>query len=189
MAEEVNNIIEEENTSQVNSGDDILTDEQLKENEEAYEEALERLNSYGLSWTFRSIRYVIDREGIGFSQLRGCVYFKDNQAYFDFMRSVIALIKAGLVGSKQIQESDAKALEDRAYEIIEDWRENIGSLQSLHLMLINIMETRHFFMGMADMKIVQHLSYKNLQKDLARTIIGQDIREKMSQAKALAGKA
>lgn len=187
MSEEITNITENSEASEVITEDKIETEEQLKENEDAYNKALEHLNSYGLNWTFRSIRYVIDKEHIGFAQLRSCVYFEGNRGYFDYLRSVMSLIKAGLVGSKQVPDTDAKALEDRTYDIIEDWRNEVGSLPCLHLLLIHVMETRHFFMDMADMKIVKHLSYKNLQGDLAKTLIEQDIKDKINQAQALAG--
>lgn len=186
MAEEIVNIAKNEETEEVKVDETKLTEEQQKENEDAYDEALERLNSYGLNWTFRSIRYVIDKENIGFAQLRSCVYMLNGRGVFDFIKSVTVLLKAGLVGSKQFKETDTDALEDRAYEIIEDWRNNIGSISSLHIMIINQMETKHFFMGSTDMKILQHLSYKNLQKDLVTQIVGEDLNEKMSQAEAIA---
>lgn len=185
MAEEVNNIIEEENTSQVNSEDDVLTEEQVKEEEAILEEAVAKLNSYGLEWNFRSIEYVINKENIGFAQLRSCVYNKSGMAVFDYVKSTSLLIKAGLVGSKQFKESDVKALDDKAFEIMEDWRSEFGYLGTLHLLIINQMETKHFFMGTKDQAVVSRLGSKNLQRDLARNLLREDLEQKVQQARAL----
>ena len=183
---ENNNISEEEKAVEAVLDTESETAEQAKENEDAYDEALAKLNSYGLTWTFRSIRYVIDKENISFSQLRSCVYMQGDRGVFDFLKSTVTLIKAGLVGSKQLDDTLDKELTLKAYDIIEDWRMNIGSVSILHLLIINQMETKHFFMGSTDMKILRHLSSKNLQKDLAANIVSQDLQEKMAQAQALA---
>lgn len=154
-------------------------------NEAAYTEAIEKLNSYRLNWTFRSIDYILNTEGLAFTQLRSCAFLRDGTPYLDYIRATILIIKAGLVGSKQIEETNSKGLEDKAYEILEDWRENFGSPQILHLLLIHTMETKHFFMGMKDSQIIQHLSYRNLQRDLGISLLKQDLLERTSQAKAL----
>lgn len=186
MSEEIINNVETEEAPEVSVQEEVLTEEQKKENEDAYNEALDRLNSYGLNWTFRSIRYVIDKENIGFAQLRSCVFMIGDRAVFDFLKAAIILIKAGLIGSKQFKENEEAGLIQRAYEIVEDWRETVGSVSSLQVMMIHVMEEKHFFMGMGEMKIFQHLSSKNLQRDLVTRVIGEDLNEKMSQAEAIA---
>ena len=164
---------------------EIETEAQVKEEEAVLGEAMVRLNSYGLSWTFRSIEYVINKENIGFGQLRSCVYMKSGQAVFDYVKSVLLLVKAGLVGSKQINESDVKALDDKAWEIIEDWRNEFGYLGTLHILIINQMETKHFFMGTQDQAVLNRLGSKNLQKDLARNMMREDLEQRLQQARAL----
>lgn len=186
MSEEITNITENSEAERANGVEENYTPEQKKENEEAYNVALEHLNSYGLNWTFRSIRYIIDKENIGFAQLRSCVHMVGDRAVFDFLKSAIFIIKAGLIGSKQLKETDTQALEDKAYEIVEDWRENVGSISSLHIMLINVMERKNFFMGTADLKILQHLSLKNFEKSLVSQMIQEDVNEKIGQAEAIA---
>lgn len=165
--EEVNSINEEEN------------------NEKEYLKALEILNGYGLDWTFRSIEYTINKENISFGQLRSCVYVQDGNSVFNYIKSTLLLIKAGLVGSKQFKESDREALDNKAYEILEDWRSHFGYVGTLHLLIINQMETKHFFMATPDLAVINHLSYKNLQKDLGSNLIAEDLENKVRQAQAL----
>lgn len=167
-------------------------DLELKEKEkekdkekELYTEAVNKLNSYGLEWTFRSINYILNKENVSFGQLRSCVYIREGNGVFDYIKSTILLIKAGLVGSKQFKETDSQALDERAYEIIEEWREEFGYIGTLHLLIISVMETKHFFMGTQDLAVINHLSSKNLQKDLAQNLIKEDLEEKVRQAQAL----
>lgn len=172
-------------TSEENVAQTELSAEQLAENERAYNSALNKLLSYNLNWTFRSINYILNSERTSFGQLRSCVYMQDGQGVFDYIKSTILLVKAGLVGSKQIAESDSERLEDRAYEIIEDWRNNIGFIGTLHLLIINLMEERHFFIRETDRQIVSHLSSKNLQTELTKNLVMEDLEERIRQAQAL----
>lgn len=171
-----------ETTDKVN---DTNNDEINKLNESTFNIALEKLSSYGLNWTFRSINYILNTCKVSFGQLRSCVYIKDGQGYFDYIKSTMHLIKAGLIGSKQFKETDADKLEDRAYDIIEDWRDNFGFIGTLHLLIIHEMETKHFFMGTADQAVMNHLSLKNLQTDLVQNLQMEDLEEKIKQAQAL----
>ena len=153
--------------------------------EDTFNLAVKKLNSYGLEWTFRSINYVLNKENVSFGQLRSCVYMQDGQGVFNYIKSTMSLIKAGLVGSKQIPESNEKALENRAYEIIEDWRNTFGFIGTLHLLIIHTMEEKHFFMGTVDQAVLNHLSYKNSQIDLVKNLAMEDLEEKIRQAQAL----
>jgi hypothetical protein len=179
--EKVENLNEE--TKEVEETQDV--EEIKKLNESTFNIAMEKLNSYGLNWTFRSINYVLNTCNVSFGQLRSCIYIKDGQGYFDYIKSTMYLIQAGLVGSGQFKENEAKKIEDRAYEIIEDWRETFGFIGTLHLLLIHEMETKHFFMGTADQAVMNHLSSKNLQNDLVRNLHLEDLEEKVKQAQAL----
>ena len=153
--------------------------------EDTYNKAMIRLRSYNLEWTFRSINYVLNKENVSFGQLRSCVYIQNGQGVFDYIKSTMILIKAGLVGSKQIPESNPQGLEDRAYDIIEDWRDTFGFIGTLHLLIIKTMEEKHFFMGTADQAVLNHLSSKNLQTDLIKNLVMEDLEEKVRQAQAL----
>lgn len=155
-----------------------------KTSEELFNLGLKKLESYNLEWTFRSIRYILNKENTSFGQLRSCVYIQDGQGVFDYIRSVLLLIKAGLVGSKQFSEADSK-LEDKAYDIMEDWRENFGSISSLHLLIIYIMEQKHFFIGNQDQTVMTVLSSRNLETDLISNIKMEDLEEKIKQLQAL----
>ena len=156
-------------------------------NEEAYNIAVEELHSYQLEWTFRSVNYVLNKENVSFGQLRSCVYVIDERAAFDYIRSTLTLIKAGLVGSKQIHENEYKKLEDRAFEILEQWRERIGFIGTLHLLIIKEMETKHFFMGTPDLEVIGHLNSLGLQKDLVTNILKEDMEERVRQSQAMKG--
>ena len=169
----------------INNVENTETQKQNNEDEKVLKEALAKLNSYGLEWTFRSIEYVINKENLSFGQLRSCVYMRDGSTVFDHVKSTILLVKAGLVGSKQIEETKAKELEDRAFEIIEDWRSTFGYIGTLHILIINQMESKHFFMGARDQAVITQLGSKNLQKDLARNLMREDLEEKIKQARAL----
>ena len=51
-----------------------ISEEELKEREQLFNGAIERVNNLGLNWTFRSIEFIVNREGITFNQLRSCVF-------------------------------------------------------------------------------------------------------------------
>ena len=174
MAEEINNLNE-----------NVMTQEQIDEEEKALQEAMEKFNSYRLNWTFRSIEYAINKENVSFGQLRSCVYMRGGSPVFDYVKSTILLVKAGLVGSKQIEETKTKELEDKAFEIIEDWRSTFGYIGTLHILIINAMEKHNFFMQARDRAVISSLGSKNLQKDLARNLMREDLEEKIKQARAL----
>lgn len=183
MSTEINEIM---NNEQVDTNTNVENEADKKAIEEdTFNLAVKKLNSYGLEWTFRSINYVLNKENVSFGQLRSCVYMQDGQGVFDYIKSTMSLIKAGLVGSKQISESNEKALEDRAYEIIEDWRNTLGFIGTLHLLIIHTMEEKHFFMGTVDQAVLNHLSSKNSQTDLVKNLAMEDLEEKIRQAQAL----
>ena len=166
--------------------EDKMTDEEIQAREELFNLALDKITSYGLDWTFRSINYIVNREGLTFNQLRSCVFKNSKgEVAYDYMKATLLIIQAGLVGSKQIAESDKKALEDKAYDIIEDWRSNFGYVGTLQILLVNIMERKHFFMGTQDLRVLELLSYKNLQPDLVKTQLALDMETKLSQSRAV----
>lgn len=174
----------ENNEVNTNVNDEAILDEEQKLNESEYFKALEVLNSYRLNWNFRSIKYILNTLNISMGQLRSCVYVKNGYPVFDYLESTVNLIKAGLIGSKQFSESDVEKLEDRAYEIIEEWADHGWFIGTLHLMIINQMETKHFFMDTQDLRVINHLNSKNLQSDLAINLIKSDIEERLKQNQA-----
>lgn len=170
------------NNNSVNNEAMLAEEEKLNESE--YLKALDLLNSYQLNWNFRSIRYIINTLNISLGQLRSCVYVKNGYPVFDYLESTINLIKAGLIGNKQYTELSDKDIENRAYEIIEEWAEHGWFIGTLHLMIINQMETKHFFMDTQDLRVINHINSKNLQTDLVTNLIKSDIEERLKQSQA-----
>lgn len=163
-----------------------LGEEQIKEREELFEKAQERIKSYNLKWNFKSVNYVVKQCGITFNQLRSCIFRKaDNTTEYDLFRALELIVKAGLIGSEQFKQTQTQELEDKTYSIIEDWRENCGFIGVLHILLINHMEKEHFFMGTQDVKVLELMSYKNLQRDIANTQMMIDVENKLHQTKAV----
>lgn len=168
------------------TNDNNMTDEEIQAREELVNLAFEKITSYGLDWTFRSINYIVNREGLTFNQLRSCVFKNSKgEVAYDYMKATLLIIQAGLVGSKQIPESNREELENKAYDIIEDWRNSFGYVGTLQILLINIMERKHFFMGTQDLRVLELLSYKNLQPDLVKTQLALDMETKLSQSRAV----
>lgn len=193
---ENNNISEVENpiNNEVTENTDIdvesLTDEEKQAainviNANIYKLAKAKLDEYGLKWTFRSINYILNTCNVSFGQLRSCVFVRDEQAYFDYFKATMLLIKAGLVGSKQYNENQKEELENKAYDIIEDFRETVGFVGTLHILIIQEMEEKHFFMGMADEAILTHLNSSHSVSDLVKNLLAEDLEEKMKQFQAL----
>lgn len=176
-----NNIIDRQVDNMLNNN---LTEEEKEANREIYKQAMDKLNSYQLQWTFRSVKYVLDTENISFGQLRSCVYTVNGQQQFDYFKSIEILIKSGLIGSKQIDQKDKDKLNDKVNEIIDNWLE-LFSPPTLHLLIIHVMETKHFFTGMQDIKIVNYLNSINSQKDLGENLLKKELVERMAQAAAL----
>jgi len=175
------------NVNNTNVNDtNIEQEEEIKKlNESTFNLAMDKLASYNLKWTFRSINYILNTCNVSFGQLRSCVYIKDGQGYFDYIKSTLYLIKAGLIGSGQYKETEADKLDNKAYDIIEDWREAFGFIGTLHLLIVHEMEVKHFFMGTADQAVMNHLSLQNLQTDLISSLKMEDLEEKLRQAQAL----
>ena len=163
-----------------------ISEEELKEREQLFNSAIERVNSLGLNWTFRSIEFIVNREGITFNQLRSCVFrSKDNEVKYDVEQAAKYLIAAGLVNPKTCTAEDYKECIEKAYDIMEDWREEFGFIGILQIILINVMEKKHFFMGTQDIKILEHLASKNLQKDIVMNSIAVDMQTKIAQSQAM----
>ena len=98
-----------------------ISEEELKEREQLFNGAIERVNNLGLNWTFRSIEFIVNREGITFNQLRSCVFRnKDNEVKYDVEQATKYLIAAGLVNPKTCTPDDYKSCIEKAYDIMED---------------------------------------------------------------------
>ena len=188
MKQEIQEI---ENQEQLNTEvnteekEEDLMDEQ--ENEKEYEYVVNKINELGLEWTHRSVEYIVYKRGITFNQLRSCLfkYGNDNEVGYNLFKACSYIIQAGLVGSKQVKETDLQLLDLKAEEIIDNFREEVGFIGILHIILINLMEKKHFFMDTRGVKILQHMSSKNLQEDLVNNLMINDLQMKMQQSEAV----
>lgn len=178
--------MENKEIQQVDAVEPEISEDELKEREQLFNTAIERINGLGLNWTFRSIEFIVNREGITFNQLRSCVFRnKDNEVKYDVEQAAKYLIAAGLVNPRTCTPDDYKACIEKAYDIMENWREEFGFIGILQILLINVMEKKHFFMGTQDVKILEHLASKNLQKDIVMNSIAVDMQTKIAQSQAM----
>lgn len=175
----------ENDNSEINVED--LENDQLNEIE--YNNVLNKINDLNLNWTHRSIEFVINKRNITFNQLRSCQFKfgKNNEEVgYNVYKACNYIIQAGLVGSKQIKENDLSLLEETAADIIDKWREDVGYIGILHIILINIMEKKHFFMDTLGVRVLKYMSSKNLQEDLINMEMVQDLQMKIQQSQAIA---
>ena len=87
---------------------------------------------------------------------------KDEEVKYDIEKATRYLLVAGMINYKTVTKEDyEKHLED-AYDIMENWREENGFIGILHIIIINLMEKKHFFMGTQDIRILEHLASNNL---------------------------
>lgn len=99
----------------------------------------------GLSFTFRSAKYLLDFYGISFGQLKTASFYAANGPYIDKKEACIYLIKAGLIGSKQITPTTYNRMDKTVNSIIRKWPKCDVGLEILHKVLIEQCEERHHF--------------------------------------------
>ena len=160
--------------------------EYIKEREDLYNEAMEVLRKLGLKWTFRSIEYLVNREDITLNQLRSCVFRNiKGEIKYDIEKAVKYIITAGLIDPKTITPESFEEKMESAIDMMDEWREGYGFVGTMQILLINIMEKKHFFMDTPGVKILEYLASKNLQKDLVMNAIAVDTQTKISQSQAM----
>lgn len=181
----INTEVSNTNTEASNNDTEVSAEE-IAEREQLYSEATDRINSLGLKWTFRSIEYIVNRENITFNQLRSCVFKnKGNEVKYDLEQAVKYIIASGLINPRTCTNEDYNECLAKAYDIMESWREEFGFIGILQILLINAMEKKHFFMGTQDVKILEHLASKNLQRDIVMNSIAVDMQTKIAQSQSL----
>lgn len=114
-------------------------------------------NNIGLDFNWESVRYLLDVEGIAFSQIKSATFFKKDKPVIDILTATLYGVMAGLVGSMPLYEQKHEFLYKRATEILTDWQESYGSIELLWLFIIKQLEERHFFIDSLDTKILQEL--------------------------------
>lgn len=178
-----------ENTElQVNNEELDKNNDTEKASEEIFNHGLEILNSYGLVWNYESIDYILNIANISFGQLRSCLYIVNGQGVFNVIKSTLTLIQAGLLGSGQYQLKDYNVIKESAYKILDDWRVKFGSVTTLHLLIIYVMEQKHFFTGRDDLEVMNHLKSANSLVDLVNQVMASDLEEKIKQLQAMSEK-
>ena len=95
------------------------------------------------------------------------------------------MIAAGLVNPRTCTPEDYNSCMEKAYDIIDDWTDTFGFIGILQILVINTMEKKHFFMDGQDVKILEDLASKNLQKDLVMSTIAVDMQTKIAQSQAM----
>lgn len=148
-------------------------------------QAQEYINSLNLKWTFRSIEYIVNREGYTLNQIRGAVFDVNGTLQHDIERSAKLLLSAGLVNPATVSPDDYRAVKERADEICEEWRDRFGYIGVLQIMLVDIMEQKHFFIGTSDAKLLKHLHEEGTQTDLIKTLMAVTLDSKAHQTDAL----
>lgn len=108
----------------------------------------------GLNFTYRGVKFIVDRYGISFGQLRAAQFFNGERAYYCPEEAAQYLIEAALVSSKKFTASEVEAIDEETDKIITDWMLHCGSLSLLFIILIQQLEERHFFMSAAEMEMI-----------------------------------
>jgi hypothetical protein len=150
---------------------------------EDYEKAEKLLNSFELKWSFRSIELIVNEFKVGLNQLRGCLFEVSGKVKYDIELATKLLIMAGLINKDK--NADMQKLEDRAYEIMDEWRENVGAISILHLFIINVMEKKHFFMGETEGGIMSQIMKKGVQPEIYSKLMGVEAETRINQMKAM----
>ena len=111
-----------------------------------------------LSFTFRSVDYLLNVEEISMQQLRSCSFImSDDKIIYDVDRAAILCIKAGLVGSKQCDANNIACINEKTAEIVDSWLNNVGSLSVLYLLSMEQMEKVSFFMSSVEMNLMNEM--------------------------------
>lgn len=148
-------------------------------------QAQEYIKSLNLKWTFRSIEYVVNTEGYTLNQIRGAVFDVNGTLQHDIERSAKILLSAGLVNPATVSPDDYRAVKERAAEICEEWREKFGYVGVLQILLVDLMEKKHFFIGTSDADLLSYLHSEGTQTDLIKTLMAVTLESKAHQTEAL----
>jgi len=169
------------NTTTATETSEVISEEQRQRNNALIAKAKDYIKQLGLRWTIRSIEYLVNRENISLNQLRACVFDRGGNVVYDIERATKYIIMSGLI-SKQCDSDAYLSIEDRAYEVLEHWQEEFGYIGVLHMMLIEQMETKHFFMGTQDAQILAEIAVRKSLKSLEETQKAVDLQTKTSQS-------
>lgn len=157
-------LVSEETLKEVNLK---YSDEDLKAREEIIAQSKEKLLSYNLKWTYRSISYLVSKEKITLNNLRNFIFTTSTGAVeVNLERAVHLLITIGLIGAGKFEEKDWETISDEAYGIMDDWSESYH-IAVLHCLIIDLMTKKHFFMAGQDTLAMDAMSLLSIEKSLA----------------------
>ena len=99
----------------------------------------------GLTFNFRSVKYLLDNYDISFGQLKNAAFYATNGPYINIEEACIYLIKAGLIGSQQITPMNYDEMNYKVAHILHHWPRRDKGFIVLHKVLIEQCEQRHHF--------------------------------------------
>lgn len=173
--------MENTNTTSTPETTEVISEEQRQRNNALIAKAKEYIKQLNLKWTIRSIEYLVNRENISLNQLRACVFDRGGTVVYDIERATKYIIMSGLI-SRQCDDTTYTLIEDKAYEVLEHWQEEFGYIGVLHMMLIEQMESKHFFMGTQDAQLLAEIAVRKSLKSLEETQKAIDLQTKTSQS-------
>lgn len=104
----------------------------------------------GLTFNFRSVKYLLDNYDISFGQLKSAAFYSTKGPYIDVEEACIYLIKAGLIGSQQITQMNYDEMNHKVAHILHNWPRQDKGFNILHKVLIEQCEQRHHFFKPAE---------------------------------------
>lgn len=134
----------------------------------------------GLNWAYRSFDALTSTLGVSRGQLRMCAFQTPaGTTITDVARATRLLIAAGWVKTAQ---DDINALAEKAYDVLEQFRELYGSEVVLHSMLVQQLTDKHFFMNDGDInKIGKVGEVFPSVTDLATAQVAREMQEMIQQ--------
>jgi hypothetical protein len=147
------------------------------------------IKNLGLHYSFRSVEFLTKDCGVTTNQLRSCIFLDENgNAISSVEESVKYLLMSGLVGANSSLRFDRKTLEDKVFNIMDEWADKFGWIGVLHVLLIDIMQKKHFFMGGQEDLILSKLAEEQTQMALIQMHVQADVMTRMAEEQCLKGK-
>lgn len=144
------------------------------------------IRSLSLNWTFRSVDALTSVEGVSLGQLRTGVFTTPSGLMItDIPKATRLLLASGWI---KTASDDITVLEDKAFDTLEQFREQHGSIVILHSMLVQILTDKHFFMGDLDIDRISKVGeVYPVISDLATAHITREVQEMTQQVMSYNG--
>lgn len=144
------------------------------------------ISSLGLNWTFRSVDALTSVASVSLGQLRTGVF----QTPSGLMITDTAKATRFLLASGWIKTSadDINALQEKAFDVLDKFSQEHGSIVILHSLLVQVLTDKHFFMADLD---IQKLSKVGevypVVADLATAHTARELQEMTQQVMSYNG--